>query len=348
VSTKHGSVRDALETAIRDGEFIAGEQLPSEHELAERFGVSYMTARKAVSDLVAADLLERRGRKGTFVRAQTRDKLSRPTLNLITSAYEGWGQRAFLSFGMQTAEKQGWNSNIIRLTPGQQDPAVRAIDRGELAVILLDDIRPASSLGLAMRAARGKAVVLHRKLSDSKIPSILNEWAEYVGMAIDHLRNTGHHEIALICQVEPGTEHADDVEGRLAKTGGYDIGLINVPTPLFYSPTRPAYEAVTAYLKGHPNTTGLVSTGEEITVGTLAACREIGRSIPDHVSLVNLGNAPMLEFITPPVTCIDNNLHRQLDIAVDILKTAAAGQPIAQLLHYTPVDLVERESVRPR
>ncbi len=53
-------ILDQLEQAILDGHISAGDRLPPERELAERFGVSYMTARRAVSDLVDANLLERR------------------------------------------------------------------------------------------------------------------------------------------------------------------------------------------------------------------------------------------------------------------------------------------------
>ncbi len=44
-----------------------GQCLPSENELAERFGVNRHTIRRAVGDLIAAGLLERRHGKGTFV-----------------------------------------------------------------------------------------------------------------------------------------------------------------------------------------------------------------------------------------------------------------------------------------
>ena len=44
-----------------------GECLPSENELAGRFGVNRHTVRRAVEDLIAAGLLERRHGKGTFV-----------------------------------------------------------------------------------------------------------------------------------------------------------------------------------------------------------------------------------------------------------------------------------------
>lgn len=44
-----------------------GDCLPSENELAERFGVNRHTIRRAVDDLILSGLLERRHGKGTFV-----------------------------------------------------------------------------------------------------------------------------------------------------------------------------------------------------------------------------------------------------------------------------------------
>ncbi len=49
-----------------------GECLPSENELAGRFGVNRHTVRRAVEDLIAAGLLERRHGKGTFRAARER------------------------------------------------------------------------------------------------------------------------------------------------------------------------------------------------------------------------------------------------------------------------------------
>ena len=66
---KHLQVREAITLAIRSGEFPSGSRLPGERELARRFGASHMTARRAVTEMIEADLLERRTHQGTFVRS---------------------------------------------------------------------------------------------------------------------------------------------------------------------------------------------------------------------------------------------------------------------------------------
>jgi GntR family transcriptional regulator, transcriptional repressor for pyruvate dehydrogenase complex len=69
-----GRLRDLIET----GSLAAGEQLPSERELAEQFGVSRSTVREAVQFLGALGLVEIRHGSGTFVRAD-RDRASLPS-----------------------------------------------------------------------------------------------------------------------------------------------------------------------------------------------------------------------------------------------------------------------------
>ena len=56
------------------GEWKPGSQLPTEHELAERFGVAIYTVRAGIGELVAAGILARRQGKGTFVARHERDR----------------------------------------------------------------------------------------------------------------------------------------------------------------------------------------------------------------------------------------------------------------------------------
>lgn len=66
ITTKRAQVRQILERRIRE-ELHAGDALESERELVHQLGVSRVTVRQAIGDLVEAGLLERTQGKGTFV-----------------------------------------------------------------------------------------------------------------------------------------------------------------------------------------------------------------------------------------------------------------------------------------
>lgn len=67
-------VKRSLLQAIESGRCRPGEALASETELAQSFGVSIGTVRRAVDDLVAEHILVRRQGRGTFVATHTQDR----------------------------------------------------------------------------------------------------------------------------------------------------------------------------------------------------------------------------------------------------------------------------------
>ncbi len=56
-----------LEEKIARGEYVPGQRLPSEKELAQQFGVSVITVKKALASLTERGLVVRKQGKGTFV-----------------------------------------------------------------------------------------------------------------------------------------------------------------------------------------------------------------------------------------------------------------------------------------
>lgn len=66
-SPLYRQIKTLILQALATGEWKSGEVIPSEGELAIRFGVSQGTIRKAIDELAAENLLLRRQGKGTFV-----------------------------------------------------------------------------------------------------------------------------------------------------------------------------------------------------------------------------------------------------------------------------------------
>jgi len=59
---------------LADGEWKPGDQLPTEAQLAERFGVAVFTIRAGIVELAAANILVRKQGKGTFVARHSRSR----------------------------------------------------------------------------------------------------------------------------------------------------------------------------------------------------------------------------------------------------------------------------------
>ncbi|HEX5125513.1 MAG TPA: GntR family transcriptional regulator [Rhodocyclaceae bacterium] len=66
-SPLYRQIKSLIVQALDAGEWLPGQAIPSEQELATRFGVSQGTVRKAIDELSAENLLLRKQGKGTFV-----------------------------------------------------------------------------------------------------------------------------------------------------------------------------------------------------------------------------------------------------------------------------------------
>jgi len=66
-SPLYRQIKDLIMRHLASGEWGPGDPIPSESELASRFGVSQGTVRKAIDEMAAENLLVRQQGKGTFV-----------------------------------------------------------------------------------------------------------------------------------------------------------------------------------------------------------------------------------------------------------------------------------------
>lgn len=90
-TTRYHQVYVTLRGWISDGSMPAGGRLPAEHELCAAFGVSRITIRRAVDDLVAQGLVRRLQGKGTFVEA-TAQRAIAADLSGLTARVTGLGK----------------------------------------------------------------------------------------------------------------------------------------------------------------------------------------------------------------------------------------------------------------
>ena len=76
-------IRQQVTRGLMAGEWKPGELIPSEIELARRFGVAKGTVRRALDDLVSEKILVRRQGRGTFVATHTSERARYHFLHMI-------------------------------------------------------------------------------------------------------------------------------------------------------------------------------------------------------------------------------------------------------------------------
>ena len=94
---------DAFTQRLVEGQLCPGDQIPTEVELSERFGVARNTVREAIKILVALGVLEIRRPVGTFVCSGFTDAMISPMLyGIILSRGEGYDELMDLREIMET------------------------------------------------------------------------------------------------------------------------------------------------------------------------------------------------------------------------------------------------------
>jgi GntR family transcriptional regulator len=120
-------IEEELRGMIQAGELGPLARVPSENALSERFGVSRMTARKAIDRLVAEDVMFRRPGKGTFV---GQPKIAHDPSQLLSFSAAMNAQGVHHSTRVLEAGTGPAPSNIardLRLSPGSRVILVRRL-----------------------------------------------------------------------------------------------------------------------------------------------------------------------------------------------------------------------------
>ncbi len=82
-SPLYSQIKALILQSLQAGEWKPGEAIPSEMDLAARYGVSQGTVRKAIDELAAENLLIRRQGKGTFVATHAARQVQTRFLRLV-------------------------------------------------------------------------------------------------------------------------------------------------------------------------------------------------------------------------------------------------------------------------
>ena len=115
---RYFQLKEIMRERIRSGEWKPGELIPSERELSEKYGISRMTARQAITELVNEGLFYREQGKGTFV---SQRKITQQLIHLtgFTEDIRARGQRPgtkVLSATMHPADEE--TAEKLHINPG--------------------------------------------------------------------------------------------------------------------------------------------------------------------------------------------------------------------------------------
>jgi GntR family transcriptional regulator len=138
-SPLYQQIRDRILQGLQSGEWRPGESLPSEIELASRYGVSQGTVRKAMDALAADNLLVRRQGRGTFVASHLEQRAQYRFLRLRPDEGEPVAPSSrFL--GVRRLRAPVDIARALELKPGETVVLIHRLLEFDNSPIVLDEI----------------------------------------------------------------------------------------------------------------------------------------------------------------------------------------------------------------
>ncbi|MFK9093816.1 GntR family transcriptional regulator [Bacillus salipaludis] len=113
-------MREIIRTKIEDGDFLPGTAIPTEHELAETYGINRLTVRSGITALVNEGLLKRIQGKGVYVLGEkneqdletlegfsqmVRKKNAEPSFHILTKSSRNAEHKFSKIFGIDPDDK---------------------------------------------------------------------------------------------------------------------------------------------------------------------------------------------------------------------------------------------------
>ncbi len=137
-SPLYAQIKALIIAKLQSGEWKAGELIPSELDLAKRFGVSQGTVRKAVDEMAAENMLVRRQGRGTFVATHAEQKVQYRFLRLVPDEGSEALERQLLDCRRQRAPAV--IARALQMRSGDAMVEVRRLLSSKGSPVVLDDI----------------------------------------------------------------------------------------------------------------------------------------------------------------------------------------------------------------
>ncbi|MFB4323172.1 GntR family transcriptional regulator [Paenibacillus sp. CR_12] len=228
-------IQNDIRRSIQSGELPAGALVPSEKELAQRYGVSQITSKNALNGLVEEGFLVRYRGKGTFVREQGSSEGPQPrtdtkkTIAIILPTMKTKIDQQLLD-GLERYCAEREYDLLIRISRESQEEESRAIEQfRERGVdgFLIFPVEQESYNNAILRLSldRVPLVLVDRFLKEIRTYSVSSDNYEGVREAISGLLAEGHRHIAFL-----SPEITNSVTDERAK--GFEAAFLEQGLPI--------------------------------------------------------------------------------------------------------------------
>jgi LacI family transcriptional regulator len=328
-------------------------------DIARQSGVNISTVSRALNDAYGVHQETRRHVLAVAARLNYRpNRVARGlatgrshTLALIVSDIRN-PFFAEVARGAEDAARAGGCDLVLcnsDLDPGKQMEYVASLLEKQVDGILMNSVTDLNRKQQDQLAASGVPIVLLNRSAASKSFSTVCADNEAGGvMAAQYLLRLGHQNIAHLTGPRRHGNMTDRARGFLRV-----LKATNPPRRLTVlhgeNSFLGGYTLAKKLLLQQPEVSAIFAANDLIAFGAIRAMLELGRRVPEDISLIGFDNVDLAGVVHPPLTTIHQPKYEMGRAAVETLLRLARNKdkPVPEHL-LLGVKLIERESCRKR
>ncbi|MCX7799281.1 MAG: substrate-binding domain-containing protein [Fimbriimonadales bacterium] len=342
----HAQIREAILEQVRSGALRPGERLPSEPEIAERFGVSRMTANKAILALVQDGWLVREKGRGTFVAESP--GIAEGQVCRVVVPVDSLGAIGDVYFGTlywQLQQRLQQHSVRVDIRPLQGGLADAATEPSPAGYIVIDPPESALPVFADLRCTGRPVVLLGCSWNYPGLSFVDSDNLLGGLMAANHLIELGHKETMFLGGCPSDSNTRERLRGfRIAlKSRGLDLPeeriVVMDAAWGIDEPTEALLESILSAV-GRP--TAVFAAGPKIAFALLGITQRLGLRCPDDLSIVAYDDPDFIRLSYPPMTTIRQPLEAMAALAADILLEGLVSGRVESRRHILDPEFVPR------
>jgi LacI family transcriptional regulator len=111
------------------------------------------------------------------------------------------------------------------------------------------------------------------------------------------------------------------------------------------------YAAAREYFSNHSDTTALFAMSDAVAVGAIRALKDLGRNVPEDVSVVGFDGIDLCRFTIPRLNTVEQPVEeiarRSVNLLLDMMEKGAAPRHILVKAFYRDRDSVTAPHILP-
>ena len=305
---KYARLKDHILDELRSGRLRPGDALPSEVELATQLKIARNTVRQALGRLDSDGFIHRIRGKGTFVRNDAQQRLSRGLgLFALVMPESHTGPYPALHHGFERAAAEDHTQVIASSTendPMRQASVILQLMSKEVAgVAIVPTLLPTPAYQIEMLQKQGIPVVFcHRRVEGVRAPLVAIPFRDIGHMAGRKLLEHGHRHVAMyltlpmykVASVQNGKDYAVGLREVLRQAGGDlpDEFILSGDTDTLDLGTqeKEAWPKIKELFSRPDHPTAIMTSYDTMGEIVYLALERLGLRVPEDVSVISFGS----------------------------------------------------------